>query len=706
MKPRMVDMEKSAAPKLLPIQTGPISESTPKLQSKTKEGGVSFHDLFSESLKTTSAKRTKKSESVDQPVLAIGDLKIPLDSLKKDKDGHFILSLDDLKKLLNEAQKQGLIDAKQAKAIESGESSLASLLIQGSENVELFTLSVQDGKGVLTAAPKQGNPTASVNINALQIQSALQSETNTASDALNKISSNPTASVNINPLKIQSALQSETNTASDALKKTTNETSNKISSNPTSGSVVKQFASIINESAKTSTQAETASTRLAHKAARESDNANGADNTNKSKLKTASEKNVEAAVNRLDQFENKSVETLEKRLNNTDSALLMRKEGEIQTERQALESKIEQSRLAHASDDIKKELFQGEVKTARQPATELTSKQLKSNAEATIKTNTATESKPVINAEVKLASRDNAHYDLRDTSKGVLDDAALRILLGKSESEVKTKTEIKQNAKSVQAIRAEAIAANKQAEKGNASNEQSQDKQSSKKENGSFKQVAKAELDKGALDAMSDKPTAAPKANHTQSDAVAKPDQASVAQTASESRPVEANAPTKATASAGSIMQDRVAKVQEATAQQIVRGVKGAISADRSDITIRLTPQSLGRVSIQLMMEHGQLTANLTAQKEATQAMLEKNVHLLKHALDDNNVKVDKINIIREPQDAKQQSDHQRDRSQDDRNSQQRSSQQEQQSNQQRNNNQRWNWNEYWNSWNNWRQTT
>ncbi|MBZ0257928.1 flagellar hook-length control protein FliK [bacterium] len=652
-------MEQSAAPQLLPIQTGPISESTPKLHSKTKEGGVSFHDLFSESIKNTSAKRTHKSDSDDQPVLAIGDLKIPLDSLKKDKDGHFILSLDDLKKLLNEAQKQGLIDAKQAKAIESGESSLASLLIQGSENGELFTLSVQDGKGVLTAAPKQGNPTASANLNALQIQSALQSEANTTSDVADKT---------------------------------------------TSDSVIKQFASIIHDSAKTSTKADAASTRLSHKTSRGGDDAKGADNANETKLKTASEKNVEAAVNRLDQLENKGVETLKKRLNNTDSALLMRKEGEIQTERQALESKIEQSRLAHTSDDIKKEIFQGEVKSARQSATELTSKQLKSNAEATAKANTT--SKPVVNAEVKLASHDNAHYDLRDTSKGVLDDAALRILLGKSESDAETKTEIKQNAKSVQAIRAEAVAANKQAEKGNTSNEQSQDQQSSKKENGSFKQVAKAELDKGALDAMSDKPTAAPKANHAQSEAVAKPDQASVAQTASESRPVEANAPTKATASAGSIMQDRVEKIQEATAQQIVRGVKGAISADRSDITIRLTPQSLGRVSIQLMMEHGQLTANLTAQKEATQAMLEKNIHLLKHALDDNNVKVDKINIIREPQDAKQQSEQQRERSQDDRNSQQRGSQQEQQSNQQRNNNQRWNWNEYWNSWNNWRQTT
>lgn len=654
-------MVQSAAPKLLPIQTGPISESTPKLHSKSKEGGVSFHDLFSESLKSTSAKRTKKSESDDLPILAIGDLKIPLESLKKDKDGHFILSLDDLKKLLNEAQKQGLIDAKQAKAIESGESSLASLLIQGSENGELFTLSVQDGKGVLTAAPKQGNQEATTNLHALQIQSALQSQDKTSSE-----------------------------------------------------SVVKQFASIVDESAKVSPKADAASTKISHKTSHTSDDAKISDNTNTIKLRTASEKNVEAAVNRLDTLENKGVEKIQQRLNNTDSALLMRKEGEIQTERQSLESKIAQSRLAHSSDDLKKDLFQGEVKAARQPVSELNRKQLQSQTETTAKTNivATTITKPIVNAEVKLTSHDNTHYDLRDASKGVLDDAALRILLGKSETNADTKTEVKtettQNAKSVQAIRAEAVAANKQAEhNGNASNGQSQDQQSSKKESESFKQVAKTKLDKGALEAMSDKPTAAPKANQAQAEAVAKPDQTSVAQTASESRPVEANAPAKATAAAGSIMQDRIEKVQDAAAQQIVRGVKGAISADRSDITIRLTPQSLGRVSIQLMMEHGQLTANLTAQKEATQAMLEKNVHLLKHALDDNNVKVDKINIIREPQDAKQQSDHQRERSQDERNSQQKSFQQDQQSNQQRNsNNQRWNWNEYWNSWNNWRQTS
>ncbi|MDP8242780.1 MAG: flagellar hook-length control protein FliK [Candidatus Hinthialibacter antarcticus] len=630
-------MEQLAAPQLLPIQTGLISESTPKPSSDSKDGGVSFHDLFSESLKATSAKRNTKDDSDSQPVLAIGDLKIPLESLKKDKDGHFILSLEDLKELLSEAQKQGLIDAKQAKAIEKGETSLASLLIQGSENGDLFTLSVQNGKGVLTPAPNQTNNT-NASLHALQIQSALEkAETETATKT--KIQTDHTTTSKQQPLAAEGKALLTGNEKTDA-------------------------------------------------------------------LLTSSEKNVEAAVTRLSKRENESIESLKTRLNQTDSALLMRKEGEIQSGREALDSKIEQSRLSRTPADIKKELFQGELKNQRNAPSEITGKQSQSTVDAKTKTNAETIAKPVINAEVKLASNDNTHYDLRDTSKGVLNDAALRILLDKSEPKQETKLEPKasQVLKDAQVVKVDAQAK----QHSDASNGQAQQDKSSKKENGSFKQAAKAELDKGALQAMSDKPTAAPKASSaSQAESNARVEQSNMTQTAAQSRPVETQAPVKSASPTTSAFQDRVDKVQQAANQQIVRGVKGAISAERSDVTIRLTPQSLGRVSVQLVMDHGHLTANLSAQKEATQAMLEKNIHLLKSALDDNNIKVERINIIREPGDARQQSDQQRERSQEERSAQQKGSQDNPQSGSKRNpNGQRWNWNEYWNTWNNWRQTT
>ena len=638
MEPRMVDMEQSAAPQLLPIQTGPILQSPSRELPDAKDGGVSFHDLFSQSLKATSNKRVTKEGADTQPVLAIGDLKIPLESLKKDKDGNFVLSLDDLKQLLHEAQKQGLIDAKQAKAIEKGETSLASMLIQGSENGELFTLSVQQGKGVLTPAPKQ-DASANSNIHALQIQSALhsQGETKAASTVLTE-----KAAANAKP-SVQNAVEGK-----------------------------------------------------ALLTGNEKNNAPLASDEKNSALLTKSEKNVEAAVNRLTKLENQSVDSLKARVEKTDSALIMRKEGEIKTAHDALESKIEQSRLSRTPADVKKELFQGEVKNHRN-SPPIQAKQPQAAVE--VKSN----DKPVINAEVKLASNDNAHYDLRNTSKGVLDDSALRILLDKPESKTETKQESKttQALKETQPVRVDAQAR----QHSDASDGKSQQDKSSNKENGPFKQMAKAELDKGALEAMSDKPTAAPKTNKaSQSETNVRVEQSNGNQTAAQVRAVETQTPVKAASATTSAFQDRVDKVQEAANQQIVRGVKGAISADRSDVTIRLTPQSLGRVSVQLMMENGSLTANLTAQKEATQAMLEKNIHLLRAALDDNNIKVERINIIREPQDARQQSDQQRDRSQDERFAQQKD--QQQSGNQRNPNGQRRNWNEYWNTWNTWRQTT
>lgn len=84
---------------------------------------------------------------------------------------------------------------------------------------------------------------------------------------------------------------------------------------------------------------------------------------------------------------------------------------------------------------------------------------------------------------------------------------------------------------------------------------------------------------------------------------------------------------------------------QDAAAQQIVKGVQSSLGSERSHISIHLQPESLGKVDIQLKMENGMMTAHIVAEKESTQAMLEKNATVLKTALEEKNIQIDKLHI-------------------------------------------------------------
>ncbi|MBN2326265.1 MAG: flagellar hook-length control protein FliK [Candidatus Omnitrophica bacterium] len=90
---------------------------------------------------------------------------------------------------------------------------------------------------------------------------------------------------------------------------------------------------------------------------------------------------------------------------------------------------------------------------------------------------------------------------------------------------------------------------------------------------------------------------------------------------------------------------EKIVELQEAAAKQIVRRVQGSIGADRSQITMRLNPESLGRIHVQMSMENGSLTAQISADKENTRAMLDQSLHTLRAAFEEQGLKVDRLAV-------------------------------------------------------------
>jgi flagellar hook-length control protein FliK len=127
------------------------------------------------------------------------------------------------------------------------------------------------------------------------------------------------------------------------------------------------------------------------------------------------------------------------------------------------------------------------------------------------------------------------------------------------------------------------------------------------------------------------------------------------------SAPVQAapvSAPASEPAQAGSSTQhyaEKVAEIQDAAAKQIVRGVQGSIGSERSHITMRLVPETLGRIHIQMTMDNGALTAQITAQKESTQVLLQQSVNSLRSAFEEQGIKVDRLVVNKDTLDLKQQ---------------------------------------------------
>lgn len=192
---------------------------------------------------------------------------------------------------------------------------------------------------------------------------------------------------------------------------------------------------------------------------------------------------------------------------------------------------------------------------------------------------------------------------------------------------------------------------------------------SAQQKNGEVMQAAvKSAVAQTAMDAMN--PSQQAQARPAAEPAATNPNQSSMQQASSQP---SVSAPPQAQTAQGTqsltpsnAMEERVAKVQEAMNQQIVRGVQGAIGSERSFVGIRLSPESLGRIYVQLTFDQGSLSAQITAQKESTRALMESSVNSLRQAFDDQGIKVERLAINKDSLEnrfADQQKDQQGQRS-------------------------------------------
>ncbi len=124
-------------------------------------------------------------------------------------------------------------------------------------------------------------------------------------------------------------------------------------------------------------------------------------------------------------------------------------------------------------------------------------------------------------------------------------------------------------------------------------------------------------------------------------------------------------------ASMAKFYSEQAAKMQEATSQQIVKSVQGSLGSGRSHISLKLMPETLGRIHIQMTIKNGTLSAQIIANKQTTQAVIEQSLSQLRTTFEDGGIRVDRLVVSKESIDAKPQ-DQGKDQSGWDRSSRQR----------------------------------
>ena len=80
---------------------------------------------------------------------------------------------------------------------------------------------------------------------------------------------------------------------------------------------------------------------------------------------------------------------------------------------------------------------------------------------------------------------------------------------------------------------------------------------------------------------------------------------------------------------------------------QITEAIKVDVSAETSEINLRLHPESLGTVSVKVSANHeGVLTARFTAQNEGVKAIIESQAIVLKETLEAKGVTVEAVEVM------------------------------------------------------------
>lgn len=88
----------------------------------------------------------------------------------------------------------------------------------------------------------------------------------------------------------------------------------------------------------------------------------------------------------------------------------------------------------------------------------------------------------------------------------------------------------------------------------------------------------------------------------------------------------------------------------ESILDQVSQKVSADINVGKSEITMSLRPESLGKVEINLVSEKGIISAEITAENSDVKEVLTKEIDTLKQKLADQNINLDKVTVkIQEP---------------------------------------------------------
>ena len=87
------------------------------------------------------------------------------------------------------------------------------------------------------------------------------------------------------------------------------------------------------------------------------------------------------------------------------------------------------------------------------------------------------------------------------------------------------------------------------------------------------------------------------------------------------------------------------AQNERAVSSSVSRGLAAAVQQRGGSLTIRLSPESLGQVRVDLEMSQGRVTASLHASTERAQEAMVKNIAMLRSSLESKGLSVDRLTV-------------------------------------------------------------
>lgn len=90
---------------------------------------------------------------------------------------------------------------------------------------------------------------------------------------------------------------------------------------------------------------------------------------------------------------------------------------------------------------------------------------------------------------------------------------------------------------------------------------------------------------------------------------------------------------------------ERTSRAQPEVVRQVHRALAEALRKGEGEVTVKLTPEALGKVTIRLRVEASQVTAKLTAETAAARDLLERGLPSLRAALEAQGLTVDRVEV-------------------------------------------------------------